>query len=108
MSFSSLLSLAEWRASLAEWSAAASTLAPPGFDVPAATLSLLPVVLLSTLGLVWFAARQGHAGLSGMLLHYLLLPCMNLGLLLWMLLALMPSTQDIGYQLELLLAQAGR
>lgn len=99
--------LADWHASLSALVRETSLVHPAVTDVPLATLSLLPAVLLSTLVLVWFASRQGNTQLCGLLLQYMVLPCLNLALLLWLALSLLPSTQELALHLEGLI-QVGR
>jgi ABC-type spermidine/putrescine transport system permease subunit II len=99
--------LADWHASLSALVRETSLIHPVVTDVPVATLSILPAVLLSALILVWYASRRGNTQLCGMLLQYMVLPCLNLALLLWLALTLLPSTQQFALHLDGLL-QAGR
>ena len=92
--------LTDWHASLSALVGETSLLHPAINQVPVATLSLLPAVLVSTLVLVWFASRRGNTQLCGLLLQYMLLPCLNLALLLWLALSLLPSAQELALHLE--------
>jgi len=99
--------LAGWHASLSALAREAGLIHPAVTDVPIATLSILPAVLVSALALVWYAGRRGNTQLCGVLLHYMVLPCLNLALLLWLALSLLPSGQALALHLEGLL-QVGR
>lgn len=100
--------LADWYANLSVWADDAGLIHPALSEVPLATLSVLPAMLLGALVLAWYASRRGNTQLCGVLLQYMLLPCLNLALLLWLALLLLPSTQAFAQQLEGLLLQAGR